>query len=176
MGARHTSIQIQRISASVAIPQLKRRCSCFRGDSPRDEGVEAATEDEAAAAATYPWVAAAAAAAAAAAMMAGRSGTPGPMASPALLPRAVHPLLPCPLWVQHFLQASLLRLRCPISWVPGCRFWRLLIFFRAPPRSCMLWRRINQGDHSFLGPWRLLMKAGPGDREPFAWFRLRNPE
>ena len=103
-------------------------------------------------------------------------GPPGPMASPDLLLRAVLPLLPCPLWVQHFPQVSLLRLQCPTPRVPGRCFKRSSIFFQAPNWSCVIWQRLDQGACSFPGPWWLIPKSGPGGREPLARFQLRNPE
>ena len=55
MGALHTSSQIREILASVSTPQIKRRCSSFRGDITHAKGAEAATEGGLAAAdAAYP--------------------------------------------------------------------------------------------------------------------------
>ena len=96
------------------------------------------------------------------------------MASPALLPWVVLPLLPYPLRVRHFLWASLLRLRCQIPRVLVRHFRHSLIFFWAPPQGRVLWWRLNQGVRSFPGTWRFLPKAGPEGQELVARFRLRN--
>ena len=89
MGARHTSIHIRGISASVATLQINHRCISFSGDITHAEGVKAATEDEATAAdGAYPWVTAAASAAA---MTIRRSGTPGTNGLPRAPPVGVIP-------------------------------------------------------------------------------------
>ena len=141
VGTRHTYRQIWGVSVSVATQQIKRSCSSFGGFTTGAKGVEAATEGEAAALA-YPWVAAAAATADA--IMARISRTPVPMVSPVLLLQAVHPLLPCPLWVRYFLRAFLLWIWSPSPRVLVRLFWRSSIFFRAPPQSrvfCSGWTR-----------------------------------
>ena len=46
MGAQHTSSHIWGISASIAAPQIKCRCSSFSGYSTRAEGSVAATEGD----------------------------------------------------------------------------------------------------------------------------------